>query len=158
MTGQLLEPRFDTRAINGQKERQQQYYDRQTKQLKPIQAGEAVRMRLPGESSWTAGVCRGLVGPRSYRVEVGDQVYTRNRRHLISANSPAPPVMPDIEEPSNDTDTTERSRDTTPTTATPQQFPCNAERTAPSPSVSPPLRRSGRNRKPPDWFTTYVPS
>ena len=55
MTGQLLEPRFptreDTRAINGQKERQQQYYDRQVKHLKPIQTGEAVRMRLPGESS-----------------------------------------------------------------------------------------------------------
>ena len=52
MTGQLLEPRFptgeDTRAINRQKQRQQHYYDCQTKQLKPIQTGEAVRMRLPG--------------------------------------------------------------------------------------------------------------
>ena len=155
MTGQLLEPRFptreDTRTINGQKERQQQYYDRQVKHLKPIQTGEALRMRLPGESSWTAGVCRGLVDPRSYRVEVGDQVYTRNRRHLISVNKLAPPVMPDIEEPSNDAGITERSQDTSLTTATPQQPPCPAERTVSSPTVSPPpLRRSGRNHKPPD--------
>ena len=93
----------DTRAINQQKQRQQHYYDRHVKPLKSIEPGNAVRMRLPGGSSWTTGVCNGLVGPRSYQVKVGGNVFTRNRRQLISMDHQPSREIPDIEEPLNTT-------------------------------------------------------
>ena len=163
VTGSLLEPRFptreDARAINHQKQRQQHYYDRHVRPLKPIPAGEAVSMRLPGKSTWSAGVCRGLVGPRSYEVEVGSQLYTRNRRQLIPTNRPALPEIPDTEGPSTTlSDNSERPQDSSSNTDTSGESSCIGERTVSSPTVSVPLRRSGRNRKPPDWITTYVPS
>ena len=64
ITGSLLQPDYpteeDRQAINRQKQRQQYYYNRHVKQLKPIAAGETVRMRLPGQKSWSQGVCTGL--------------------------------------------------------------------------------------------------
>ena len=76
ITGELLQPDYPTEEdrqaiINKQKQRQQYYYDRHVKKQKPIAAGEAIRMRLPGQKTWSRGVCAGLVGPRSYRVKVG---------------------------------------------------------------------------------------
>ena len=45
-------------------------------------------MKLPGEKTWTQGVCAGLVGPRSYEVKMGDRVFVRNRRHLLASDEP----------------------------------------------------------------------
>ena len=102
VTGSLLEPRYptedDARAINRQKQRQQHYYNRQTKPLQPIEPGNAVGMRLPGESAWTPGVCNGLIGPRNYRVSVGGNEFTSNRRHLIPVDNQSQREIPDSEE------------------------------------------------------------
>ena len=98
--GTLLQSRYsteqETSALIGNKQRQQHYYDRHAKPLHPIKPGETVRMRLPGQNTWTAGTCTGQTGPRSYDVKVGETMYRRNRRQLIQANEP--PIL-DIGEP-----------------------------------------------------------
>ena len=57
-----------SRALAGQMAKQQHYYDKHTKNLPRISAGDTVRMRLPGQKNWMQGVCKGLQGPRSYGV------------------------------------------------------------------------------------------
>ena len=42
-------------------------------------------MRLPGSDRWTPGVVVGMVGPRSFNVEVDGRIYRRNRRQLQRA-------------------------------------------------------------------------
>ena len=54
------------------------------KPLKPINLGESVRVRLPGEKVWSLTECVGFSGPRSYQVKTGDAVYRRSRRDLLS--------------------------------------------------------------------------
>ena len=58
----LLQPRFETsedkQALNRLNDRQKFYYNRQAKSLPPLTAGETVRMQLPGEKTWTPGVCK----------------------------------------------------------------------------------------------------
>ena len=53
MSESLLRPSYplrgDVRALAGRKWRQKNYYDRHVKPLKPINLGETVRVRLPGE-------------------------------------------------------------------------------------------------------------
>ena len=65
------------------------YYNRHSKELKDIQPGEAVQMRIPGETIWSSGECIRLVGPRSYKIRVGNREYIRNRRQLIPTNKPS---------------------------------------------------------------------
>ena len=97
-TVSLLHPRYpteeDTDALNGQKRRQEFYYNRQVKPLKPIVPGDTIQMRLPGETTWTSGVCTDLVGPRSYKLRVGEKIYRRNRRQLIQADDPIMQNLP----------------------------------------------------------------
>ena len=82
--GTLLKPRYDTdadtRALAGRKRRQSFYYNQHARPLKPIDEGTTVRMRLPGEKTWTPGTYTEQVNSRSYRVKVGGTVYRRNRR------------------------------------------------------------------------------
>ena len=92
VSGTLLQPRHsteeETRAIMGMKRRQQHFYNRHTKPLQPIVPGQSVRMQLPGNTTWTAGTCIGEAGPRSYKVQIGDSFYRRNRRQLIASDGP----------------------------------------------------------------------
>ena len=85
--GTLLKPRYDadTRALAGRKRRQSFYYNQHARPLTPIDEGATVRMRLPGEKTWTPGTCTEQVNSRSYRVKVGGTVYRRNRRQLVCA-------------------------------------------------------------------------
>ena len=46
--------------------RQKVYFDKHNKAIKPIVSGCSVRIKLPGQSKWTPGVCSGLVGPHRY--------------------------------------------------------------------------------------------
>jgi hypothetical protein len=55
-----------------------------------------VRMLLPGKQTWSAGVCAGLVGPRSYEVKVGERTFVRNRRHLIKADEGVVEDLPEV--------------------------------------------------------------
>ena len=141
--GTLLKPRYDTnadtRALAGRKRRQSFYYNQHAHPLPPINEGATVRMRLPGEKTWTPGTCTEQVDSRSYRVKVGGTVYRRNRRQLVCAG----------EQPHDET-----CRDDAPSSLSdgnPETQPLPVV-----PDVSPGLRRSVRERKPPAWLSDYV--
>ena len=145
VAGSLLKPRHsteeETRKLIGTKERQRHYYDKNTKALPPISVGESVRMRLPGQKTWSTGSCTGLAGPRSYEVQIGDGTYRRNRRQVISTgeaapNLPSEEAMPDTL-PSND-----------------DKAGVAAQPEGPQP-VEPQPRRSKRAVKPPAWHQDY---
>ena len=151
VAGTLLQPRYsteqETRALIGNKQRQQHYYNRHAKPLHPIKPGETVRMRLPGQKTWTAGTCTGQTGPRSYDVKIGETVYRRNRRQLIQANEP--PIL-DIGEPEPLTSST----DTPPQQEQAKQPPDQAA-AAPVPQPTQ-LRRSQRTHRPPARLNDFV--
>ena len=77
-----LQPSFptaaDVQAHTQQRQRQQMYYDKHVKALKPIAAGETVHTRLPGSTTWCTGTCKGLFTPRRYKVQVGEGIYQCN--------------------------------------------------------------------------------
>ena len=66
--GTLLKPRYDTdadtRALAGRKRRQSFYYNQHARPLTLIDEGATVRMRPPGEKTWTPGTCTEQVNPR----------------------------------------------------------------------------------------------
>lgn len=66
------------------KETQKSYYDRNAKPLQPLDNGDVVRVRVPGQSTKTSGkVVRPAETPRSYYVQQGNTTVRRNRRDLI---------------------------------------------------------------------------
>ena len=164
LTNAQLQPRFctseDARALQGQKARQQHYYNRSARDLPVISKGDTLRMQLPGQKTWTTGVCTGLQGPRSYGVQVGEQKFRRNRRHLIRTKEPGPVDIPQEELPS--TSNTQNTAEDTPSSLPEQQDNTRSIGNSSEPdrpgSPIPSLRQSQRNRKPPEWITNYVPS
>ena len=151
VAGTLLQPRYsteqETRALIGNKQRQQHYYNRHAKLLHPIKPVETVRMKLPGQKTWTAGTCTGQTGPRSYDVKVGETVYRRNRRQLIHGNEP--PIL-DISEPEPLTSST----DILSQQEQAKQLPDQASgASVPQPA---PLRRSQRTRRPPAHLNDFA--
>ena len=161
-----LIPQYPTedaaRALQGQKAKQQQYYNRNAKDLSPILTGETARMRLPGQSTWTPGVCTGPCGPQSYGVKVGDRQFRRNRRQLLLTREPLPPDSPPEQQTPEDHPTegepssrVELEELDTPEVSAPPVSPTPTP-TNPGIQASQLPRRSMRNRKPPDWITTYV--
>ena len=161
MTETLLKPAYDAttvaRALKGKRAKQAHYYNRQARDLPPISVGEAVRLRLPGEKRWTAGICTGFRGPRSYIVRVGETEYRRNRRHLIRSGEAPPTALPPLELPPQGA---EEGQPTPPPTG---NMPAPEPVVEPVPEMEqdpqpPQLRRSTRVRRPPDWITPYVQS
>ena len=164
VTETSLHPRYSTgkdiQACDTLKKKQKFYYNRQAKTLKPIIPGQSIRMRLPGQTTWSAGMCVGHVGPRSYVVKVGETQYRRNRRQLIQADEPLPinlsPTDPPVvdspvsnsqtSQPPNDIDISGHDQ---PQTVMPSSITTGND---PSP------RRSGRTCTTPKWMDDYVPS
>ena len=146
---QLLQPRYSTEeditALVSRKQKQKYYYDQHTKPLPPIVAGDTVWMRLPGQTTWSAGSCIDLAGPRSYKVKVGERIYRRNRRQLICADKQSLTEYPSMESiPQSDEPEVQNQDVETPAPSEPPMAP-----QSPSP-VS--LRRSDRVRRPPQWY------
>ena len=164
--GTLLAPQYstkgDTQAINRQKQRQQHYYDHHTKPLKPLTPGESVRMRLPGEKTWSPGVCEGLVGPRSYEVKVGDRIFVRNRRHLIKSDDLVAKDVPEVEEATQpESGETLHPQESAPNPVEeippPQPSGMTPARITPTPPSTGPRRSSRTNcGKRPDYFGNCV--
>ena len=92
-------------------------------------------MRLPGETTWTSGVCTDLEGSRSYKLRVGEKIYRRNGRQIIQADEP---VMQNI--PCEEQSASQTSHLDSPVPS--QHLPMPTEGVLPSPG-SPELRRSG---------------
>ena len=150
--GTLLKPRYDTdadsRALADRKRRQSFYYNQHARPLTPIDEGATVRMRLPGEKTWTPGTGTEQVNSRRYRVKVGGAVNRRNRRQLVCAGEEP------LDETSRDDATSPPERDDAsllvsgriPETHSPPVVP----------DVLPDLRRSVRECKPPARLNDYV--
>ena len=86
-TKELLKPRVvDTDKVMAGAERaklkQKENYDVKAHSLTPLEAGEFVRLKLPGKQTWSLAKCIKQVGPRSYEVICGERIYRRNRRDL----------------------------------------------------------------------------
>ena len=79
-----------SRALQSQKATQARYYNRGTRPLRPLEPGQSVRMRLPGQPLWTLGVCVKALAHRSYVVKVNGTLYRRNRRQLRTTDEPCP--------------------------------------------------------------------
>ena len=138
--------------MQAQKQRQQQYYNKHSKDLKPINPGESVRMRLPGQTTWTLGTCTAVVGPRSYEIKIGNTTYRRNRRHLIrsSESGSAENVKWDLEQ---QTETPDEGDSTSTAEQTETSTVPGTDDTQEAPSV----RRSQRHHRSPRWMEDYVP-
>ena len=52
---------------------------------------------MPGEKSWTSGICGEYAGPRSYNVCVGGNTYRCNRRDIRNLTSQEPQLEVDLE-------------------------------------------------------------
>ena len=142
------------------------------KELKPINPGETVCVRLPGEKVWSPAECVGFAGPRSYLVKTGDAVYCRNRRDLLSTGEPPitdqfdSPVTPqssrnNAESPGANLpppDVPESSGPSVPESVPPSVEQGRQETPSPVPSSVPPtsLRRSQRERRLPKRFQDFV--
>ena len=46
-----------------------------------------MRVRLPGSTTWSLGMCKNQVAPRSYLVECNGTLYRRNRKHIRKKNA-----------------------------------------------------------------------
>ena len=71
-----------TKKIEKGKEKQNKYFDRQSRTLKRLSAGDVIQIHCPGDSRWSLGKVIEAMGFRSYLVEVNGRRYGRNQRHL----------------------------------------------------------------------------
>jgi hypothetical protein len=90
-----------TKKMEKGKEKQKKYFDRQSRKLKRLSAGDVIRMRCPGDSRWSLGKVIEVMGFRSYLVEVNGRRYRRNRRHLrtTAEQLPLQTELSDADEP-----------------------------------------------------------
>ncbi|XP_043204956.1 uncharacterized protein K02A2.6-like [Amphibalanus amphitrite] len=162
-------------ALARQKARQASYYDRKARPLPPLIPGQSIRMRLPGQITWSPGICLRDAGPRSYWVRVDGVTYRRNRRQLLSTSDPPPPPPLVVEEPPvypPDRPVSEPPSYMPRGTDSPMSSPPSARRSSlgsdspapvpPAPALDPgdyrsSLRRSGRVSRPPAYLADYVP-
>ena len=161
-------------AITHARARQAAYFDRGTRSLRTLREGETVRMRLPGQSTWTPGICLRSVADRSYLVRADNYVYRRNRRHLLATGEDPGVVARDP--PERPLAWPRLNRDAPlpppPPSWSPQapvpglvghsdndRSPCSrgvgTEHVTPPPPISP-LRRSTRVSRPPSHLRDYV--
>ena len=112
IAGSLLQPSFPTEE-------------------EQIRVGDAVRMRLPGEKTWSPGTCTANAGPRSFRVQVGETPEAVLSEDIDAREDPTPTRV-----------------ETSPPEECPPLVPTET-------AVS---RRPQRNTKPPAWFKDYVTS
>ena len=136
-TPALLEPQYPNGNIkNGLSRRaeiQQQHYNRNAKVLKPLNTGDTVRVRKPGEKTWTSAVITRVTdAPRSYVVNSEGTSYRRNRRDLIKTTE-AKNQQQRLED--SETNTTSSVHD-----------PVSSEK----------VISKGRIIRPPVWFKDYV--
>ncbi|KAK2569513.1 hypothetical protein P5673_005331 [Acropora cervicornis] len=133
----------DAAELCAQKERQRRYFNRGKRVLCPVKAGEAIRARSP-TGTWKPAECLREVAPRSYEVLVHGAVRRRSRKDIWA---PAASPDPDPETPLFGP------------ASSPVEADCVGEPALPS-SVhedsAQPLRRSTRERRPPERFKDFI--
>ena len=90
VTKKLLRPRYSTeherKRMTECKQKQARYY-KSTRQLPELSEGETVRVKCPGEKTWTKGTCVRKVAQRSYDVKAENATYRRNRRQILTSKA-----------------------------------------------------------------------
>ena len=127
------------------KRKQKFYHDRHTftKPLPNLPFRSVVRMRLPGQSTWSTGICTKKLPYPSYYVLVDGTTYRRNRRDLLvtPADQPASPFVEVSPQPS------EMTAEPHVSVQMPQSSKVVVPTSTPSTSSCVPTRRSLRVRK-----------
>ena len=135
------------------KRKQKYYHDGHAlaKPLRDLPLGNVVRIRLPGQSTWSTGVCTKKLPYRSYHVFADGTTYRRNRHDLlvIPADQPESPIVEVSPKPCNMTAEPDA----------PAQMPQSSKvvvpTSTPSTSSCGPTRRSQRSVRKPAWHADY---
>ena len=146
----LLKPKICDNVkseLHAKKMKQKRYYDRGAKAMKELSTGDIVRIR-PNKPNkeWKKGRIEEQVNIRSYNVKTEDGAsYRRNRRHLREMKES------DIKIDESDYTQSNETNDN-------QSLPSNKVTTAETEQTLeiPPLRRSARERKAPEYLKDYV--
>ena len=98
VTKKLLRPRYSTeherKRMTECKQKQARYYNKSTRQLPELSEGETVRVKCPGEKTWTKGTCVRKVAQRSYDVQAENATNRRNRRHILTSKADSGDELP----------------------------------------------------------------
>ena len=137
-------PDHDQVKANDQqaKENNAYYHDRGSRPLPPLRVGDTVRMKTSHDKTWSepATVIQQHSTPRSYIVSTPTGRYRRNRNHLLKV-------------PNQDIDTV--PADNTPDMSLfDGDEPMVNDQGLAADHTAEPVRRSGRDRRPPDWMNT----
>ena len=93
----LLEQKVEHQTrdkLEKQKATQEERYNTKRRPLMPLEADQAIRMKLPGDTKWSLGNCVKTVPNHSYEVKVAGRHYRRNRRQLrTTAEIPPSPSL-----------------------------------------------------------------
>ena len=153
----LLKPQLDceteAKLVQG-KQKQELQYNKKSQPLPPIQPGQAIRMKLPGDTKWSPGSCVKALPNRSYKVEVTCHHYHRNRCQLrTTAEAPPHTTLEDL--PNNDANEIDvRSPVNTQETTQPICRRDDTSGVTPEPVTQPP--HSTHLRKPQTWHNNYL--
>ena len=114
------------------KSRQSHYYDRNSKELKPLQVGDVVRVRPTTGEKWFKAKVEHKVNVRSYKIlSENGAVYRRNRRHLRKVQESFTPQTEDTAaDPPANCDEVIEEQDSNP------QLPQQANNIEPTPQPS----------------------
>ena len=106
----VISPNLVKESIKCSKQKQKDYYDRQSKTLEPLKLGQSARIQQL-DKTWKPATVVDQRNERSYTVQCPDgTLYTRNRRDLLKTNEPIQntcvldpeiPSLPDNTETSN---------------------------------------------------------
>jgi hypothetical protein len=132
--------------IESSRAKQKQYFDEGSKELPELKVGDTVRMRLPGQKTWSRGTVVKKAGVRSFVVRVNGKNYRRNRRQVIPT-----PELPDEEQREDDDDGAEPLINEEPNQEDNNSPPRQAE-----PHVHRGGRVSTRERRPPNRYGDWV--
>ena len=145
-------------GLYSRKAKQALYYNHGTKELDPLQAGDSVRFRLPGQpgkgTRWSKAKVEAQVDVRSYRVRTENgRLYRRNRKQLRASREPTglevPLAYQDIQ-----------NNDNVPFVTGPTEEPVGPTADdpppTPVPSTPPTVLRSGRVSRPPAYLTYFT--
>ena len=73
---------------------QEERYNTKSRPLMPLEADQAIRMKLLGDTKWSLGSCVKTLPNHSYEVIVAGRRYRRNRRQLrTTADIPPSPSL-----------------------------------------------------------------
>ena len=76
------------------KQKQERYYNMSTRQLPELSEGDTVRVKYPGQKTFTKGTCVRKGAQRSYEVQAENATYRRNRRHLLTSKADSGDELP----------------------------------------------------------------